>query len=71
MCHTAEPAWEGMATPPKGVRLDTPEGITRHADEIRMQAVLSNAMPPGNITMITPEERQVLAAWTAGGAKAE
>jgi len=30
-----------------------------------MQSVLYNAMPPGNITMITPEERRTLAAWTA------
>jgi uncharacterized membrane protein len=67
MCHAETPAWEGLATAPKGVRLDTPEDITRHAGQIRMQAVLSNAMPPGNITMITPEERQVLAAWTASG----
>jgi uncharacterized membrane protein len=69
MCHAETPAWEGLATAPRGVRLETPEDITRHAGQIRMQAVLSNAMPPGNITMITPEERQVLAAWTAGSAK--
>ena len=30
--------------------------------------MLTHAMPPGNITEITPEERQVLAAWIAGGA---
>ena len=36
-----------------------------------MQAVLTHAMPPGNVTEITPEERQVLAAWIADGAKAE
>ena len=33
-----------------------------------MQAVLTHAMPPGNLTEITPEERQVLAAWIADGA---
>ena len=27
MCHTAEPVWEGIAVPPKGVMLDTPERI--------------------------------------------
>ena len=69
MCHAETPGWEGLATAPKGVRLETPEEITRHAGEIRMQAVFSNAMPPGNITMITPEERRVLAAWTAVAAK--
>ncbi len=71
MCHMPEPAWEGIVVPPKGVMLDTPERIVRHAREIQLQAVLTHAMPPGNITEITPEERQVLAAWVAGGATAE
>ena len=31
MCHAAEPFWEGIAAPPKGVRLDTPEMIRKHA----------------------------------------
>ena len=71
MCHMPEPAWEGIPVPPKGVMLDTPERILQHAREIQLQAVLTHAMPPGNITEITPEERQVLAAWIADGAKAE
>ena len=48
-----------------------PSASVQHADEIQLQAVLTHAMPPGNITEITPEERQVLAAWLADGAKAE
>ena len=71
MCHTAEPMWEGVTVAPKGVMLDTPERILLHAHEIALQAVHTHAMPPGNITEITPEERQVLAGWIADGAKAE
>ncbi len=71
MCHASEPLWEGVTVPPKGVMLDTPERILQHADQIRLQAVLTHAMPPGNITEITPEERQVLAAWIADGARPE
>jgi uncharacterized membrane protein len=71
MCHAAEPLWEGIAAPPKGVRLDTPEMIRRHAPEIRLQATLSHAMPPGNLTEISPEERNILAAWIAAGAPIE
>ena len=71
MCHAAEPFWEGIAAPPKGVRLDTPEMIRKHAREIRLQATLTHAMPPGNITEISPEERQILAAWIAAGAPLE
>ena len=40
MCHAAEPLWAGIAAPPKGVRLDTPEMIRKHADQIRLQARL-------------------------------
>ncbi|MDJ1157063.1 urate hydroxylase PuuD [Chelatococcus sp. SYSU_G07232] len=65
MCHAQTPVWEGLPTAPRGVRLDTPEEIRRHAGLIRVQSVLSHAMPPGNITEITAEERRALAAWTA------
>jgi uncharacterized membrane protein len=71
MCHAAEPFWEGIVAPPKGVRLDTPEMIRRHASEIQRQATLTHAMPPGNITEISPEERRLLAAWVEAGANAE
>ena len=50
MCHAAEPVWEGMPTAPRGVRLDTAEKFGCHAREIELYAVLTNAMPPGNIT---------------------
>jgi uncharacterized membrane protein len=51
--------------------LDDPENIRRHARLIEINAVRSHAMPPGNITEITPEERQILAAWIAAGAPAQ
>jgi len=70
MCHNAEPLWTGIPTAPKGVRLDNGEEIKRHARLIAINAVRSHAMPPGNVTEITPEERQILAAWLAAGAPA-
>ena len=63
MCHAAEPVWEGIVRPPKGVKLEEDAEIATHAREIYLQAGRSHAMPPGNVTEITPEERQVLAAW--------
>jgi uncharacterized membrane protein len=71
MCHAAEPVWAGIAAPPKGVRLDTPEMIRKHAGEIRLQATLTHAMPPGNVTELTQAERRTLAAWIAAGAPIE
>ncbi len=69
MCHAAEPVWEGIAEAPKGVMLDTLEQVALHIHQVGMQAGLSNAMPPGNVTEITPEERHVLANWVIAGVK--
>ena len=65
MCHAAEPQWEGIGTAPKGVRLDSEAEILRQADAIRVQAVLTHAMPPNNVTEITAVERHGLAVWLA------
>jgi len=63
MCHAAEPGWPGIVTAPKRVVLETDAQIARHAREIFVQAGLTNAMPPGNLSFIEPEERAVLRAW--------
>ncbi|EJW13466.1 putative membrane protein [Rhodovulum sp. PH10] len=68
MCHAKEPVWAGLAHAPKGVRLDEPDEIRRHARMIAVQAVHSSAMPPGNVTEMTGDERRLLAAWLAAGA---
>ena len=69
MCHTAEPAWDGLYRAPKGVILDNDADIAEHAREIYLQAGRSHAMPPGNVTEVTPEERALLAAWFEGAGK--
>lgn len=71
MCHGDYAAWDGIATAPKGLKLDTPERIRLHARQIELYAVRSDAMPPGNVTGMPREERAVLAAWLAAGAKGE
>lgn len=63
MCHAAEPNWEGLATAPKRVVLESDAQIARHAREIFLQAGLTDAMPPGNLSFIEPEERATLRAW--------
>ena len=62
MCHAPAPM-EEIGEAPKGVLLDTPEHIARFAPAIRMQAVLTHAMPPNNFSQMTDEERAVLARW--------
>jgi uncharacterized membrane protein len=65
MCHAAEPLWPGIASAPKGVRLDDAAHIRQYARLIDLYAVRSHAMPPGNITDISLDERDQLAAWAA------
>jgi uncharacterized membrane protein len=63
MCHAPAPLWPGITAAPKGVRLDTPEAVRRHGEAIRLQSVLTRAMPPNNLTGMTLEERRAVAAW--------
>ncbi|MBN9347460.1 MAG: urate hydroxylase PuuD [Devosia sp.] len=69
MCHMAEPVYEGVLQAPKNVHLDTDAAIANHAEQVAMQAGFSHAMPPGNVTEMTPEERALIVAWfrEAGG----
>ena len=69
MCHAAEPVWAGIVTAPKGILLDSSDHIRRSARLIGRNAAWANAMPPGNVTKMTGEERAVLAAWIASEAK--
>jgi len=69
-CHAETPRQEGFAVAPKGVLLDTPVRIEAQAAAIDAQAVRSRAMPIGNLTGMTDEERNTLGAWIAAGAPA-
>ncbi|TIU85077.1 MAG: cysteine desulfurase, partial [Mesorhizobium sp.] len=69
MCHTEEPAYEGIYHAPKGVLLDTDARIAEHAREIYLQAGRAHAMPPANVTQITDQERALLVAWFEGAGK--
>ena len=69
LCHAAEPGWEGMATAPKGVHLESDGDIRRQARDIYLQAARSHAMPPGNITDISALERRQLAQWYEAGVR--
>ncbi|WP_299779671.1 urate hydroxylase PuuD [uncultured Roseobacter sp.] len=63
MCHAAEPVWEGLHWAPKAVRLETEYQIARQAREIYLQAGMSHAMPPANLSYMEEEERALIVAW--------
>ena len=67
MCHARQPVWGNMQWAPKGVFLETPGDIAKYAREIYLQAAVSHAMPPANITDLPAADRQVLAAWYQAG----
>ena len=66
MCHNPEPTWSGMMWPPKAVRLDNDAQIALNARAIYLHAGLSNAMPPGNVTGMTDDERAQIIRWYRG-----
>jgi uncharacterized membrane protein len=66
-CHAAKPSL--MPTPAKGIMLETPEAIRSHAQAVYQQVVVTKAMPLGNMTNITDEERAVIGKWFEAGAK--
>ncbi len=58
-CHSG-------ASAPLGVHLETRAQIEARIDDIERQAVQTRAMPPGNQTGMTDDERALLASWIAG-----
>jgi uncharacterized membrane protein len=69
-CHAAQPRQEGFAQPPKGVMLETAEQIVAQAPKIN-ETVATRYMPIGNLTQMTDDERALIGAWFAQGAKAQ
>jgi uncharacterized membrane protein len=68
-CHAQHPTMTGFDTPPQGLVLDSPDQIVQQAARIEKMAVASDAMPLGNITGMTPEERTILGRWIASGSR--
>ncbi len=69
VCHSDQPTQPGFATAPAGVMLQTPELIHQNAARIYQQAVQLKAMPIGNLTHITDDERAIIGRWYEAGAK--
>ena len=70
-CHSANPTQGGFSAPPLGIAFDTPEEIRSRASQIEEQAVRTRAMPLGNVTGMTDEERELLGRWIDQGARVE
>jgi uncharacterized membrane protein len=66
ICHARRPKHPGFVEAPKDMRIETLTDLRQYARLVRVQAVQSNAMPLGNETRMTLEEREKLGAWLAG-----
>lgn len=61
-CHARNPEHAGFSAPPAGYAFDTWDEILGHQAQIK-QVVASRYMPLGNITNMSDEERDSIAAW--------
>jgi uncharacterized membrane protein len=64
LCH-------GEQVQMKNVRLDSPQSVKTHAQNIYQQVVVTKVMPMNNATGITDSERQLVKQWFESGAKTE
>ncbi len=61
MCHNAQVQM-------KNVRLDSPEAVKQHAQNIYQQVVITKQMPMNNSTGLTDAERALVGQWFQAGA---
>ena len=65
-CHSAQPTHIAFPAAPAGVMFDSEDQILADADRIYQQTVVTRAMPIGNLTGISEEERLMIDAWYGG-----
>ena len=70
-CHAEKPTQPGFIAAPGGLALETDAQILAQAAQIHQQSVLTAAMPIGNLTGMTDEERALLGRWYEAGARGE
>ena len=63
MCHATKPTHESFREAPKNIALETISDIRKHAATISAQTVQTKAMPLGNQSGMTDDERATLAQW--------
>jgi len=62
-CHSAKPSDENFEKAPGGIMFDDAAMLKTHAAKVLAQSVLTKAMPLGNKTGMTDDERARLGAW--------
>ena len=66
-CHAARPSDPDFDEAPGGVHLETVDDLRKYSAKILQQSVLTRAMPLGNKSKMTREERDLLGVWIRSG----
>src|SRR5438552_5976398 len=69
-CHSSTPTRAGFTVAPKGVLFDTQAEIVANARRAYEPVGGTKAMPLGNVTGITDDERELIGRWVRSGAPA-
>lgn len=65
-CHASQPTHAAFPAPPAGVVFENDAQIVADAERIYQQTVVTRAMPIGNLTGISEDERFLIDAWYQG-----
>jgi uncharacterized membrane protein len=65
VCHARKPTHESFKEAPKNVTLETIADLKKYAPLVMTQTVQNKAMPLGNQTGMTDDERARIGAWIA------
>jgi uncharacterized membrane protein len=63
MCHAMKPTHESFQEAPKNIMLEILADLRKYATAIYAQTVQSKAMPLGNQTGMTDDERNTVGRW--------
>jgi len=61
-CHALHPTQAGFSAAPNGVALETPDQLAAHLPQVQQQ-LSARAMPLGNLTAMTEDERAQMLMW--------
>jgi uncharacterized membrane protein len=67
-CHAAQPTQAGFSAAPNGVLLETLDQLLAHLSQVQQQ-LAAHAMPLGNLTAMTEDERATVLMWIGHGAQ--
>lgn len=71
VCHAQIPSQAGFSAAPKGIVLETPEDLLRQSRSVYQQVVVTKAMPIGNMTQMTVQERVLIDQWYQRGVQSQ